>query len=326
MEWVKSEIEKIESYMRAFIPKEPKIVYEPLFEYLFRGGKRIRPLFLVTLFKALTNGKELEEVYKIGAVLELFHNFTLIHDDIEDNSDFRRGKPTLHRTLGVPVALNTGDALYTVVWRAMLDLELECEKRHEVMLLLQRAFQRVVEGQGIELGWYLTEKFDVSVGEYYEMVKGKTAALFGCACALAYYFAGKEQEVENAYRFGEQIGIAFQIQDDILNIAGDFEKYKKEIGGDISEGKRTLLTISALSNAPKDEAEELLQILKAHTKDHAKILRAIELIKKNGGLDFAKKKAEEHIEQVKEYLTTLPENIWSKHFEELVWFVVRRDH
>jgi geranylgeranyl pyrophosphate synthase len=257
----------------------------------------------------------------------LFHNFTLIHDDIEDNSDFRRGKPTLHRMLGVPMALNTGDALYTIVWSGLLRLPFQDEKIVKIMKLMQSAFQQVVEGQGIELSWYLKNKFDISVEEYYDMVRGKTGALFGCACACATLLAGKgEEEIKEAYSFGEEIGIAFQIQDDILNIAGDFEKYKKEIGGDISEGKRTLLIIGALNNASDAEAEELISILKEGTKDSRKILRAIEIIRKNKGIEFAQNLANQHIEKVSSHLDQLPDSKWKRRFEQLVKFTVSRDH
>ncbi len=327
-ETLKEYITKVEESMKRYIPREPKEVYEPLREYLFRGGKRIRPLFLISYYYTIAENPEEEEgLISLSALLELFHNFTLIHDDIEDNSDFRRGKPTLHRMLGVPMALNTGDALYTIVWRGLLNLPLQNGKVVRVMKLMQKAFQQVVEGQGIELSWYLRNKFDVSVEEYYGMVRGKTGALFGCACACAALLAGKEQEeIKEAYIFGEEVGIAFQIQDDILNIAGDFEKYKKEIGGDISEGKRTLLTIGALNNAPDAEAEELISILKEGTKDSSKILRAIEIIRKNKGIEFAQNMANQHIKKVSSHLDQLPDSEWKRRFERLVKFTVSRDH
>ncbi len=313
-------IEQVNALMQRYIPNTLPQVYEPIREYVFRGGKRIRPLFMYTYYKALGGEGKEEMLITIGALLELFHNFTLIHDDIEDNSDFRRGKPTLHRALNIPVAINMGDALYTIVWQRLVE---DVEER-EVLKVLGRAFRMVVEGQGIELDWYLKGKVDVSEEEYFKMVEGKTGALFGAACEIATLLSGNGKR-EEAFEFGKRVGIAFQIQDDLLNIVGDFDKYKKEIGGDISEGKRTLMVIESLRNLGEEERAELINILKMQTKDKGIVERGIELIKKGQGPAYAAQVRDKVVKHVMEHIANLPNKRWAEDVRTLVTFIVKRE-
>ncbi len=322
-ELIKNELNLVKNEIEVLIPKEPKEVYEMLLPFIKRGGKRIRPT-LVLLFCGAFGGDKLKAV-RHAACLEVFHTFTLIHDDICDNSLMRRGKPTLHIKYGLPIAINSGDALYTLVWKGLSNSDLAPSLSLKILQICADAFQNVVEGQGIELKWYREKRFDVNEIEYFKMVKGKTASLIELSCAIGALIAGaSENDVAFTKNFGRKIGIAFQIRDDILNLVGSFEDYKKEIGGDITEGKRTLIVIHAIQHAKRREREELIDILGKNTQDQKEIERAIELLKKNGSVDYASKKADKLIENAKKSLGILKESKEKYALLELIDFVVSR--
>ncbi len=298
---VKPYLAQVEQYIERFLSQKDERIYGDILPYIKRGGKRIRPSLCLLCCKL--SGGDMEEAVRHGALIELFHNFTLIHDDIEDNSDFRRGAPALHKSHGVAYALNAGDALYTCIWEEV--------GKSDFFSDYAQCFRRVVEGQGIEIDWIRKERFDISEEEYFEMIRGKTCALLSLSCYLGGALGGKF--AEELRRYGEYVGAAFQIRDDVLNLIGDFEKYKKEIGGDISEGKRTLMVLYAFKHS--DKAARLEEILRMHTKEEALIKEAISIIEGCGAISYCQKIAEEYAEKAKEALANLPP---SKEKEELL--------
>jgi geranylgeranyl diphosphate synthase type I len=315
------EIGDVEEEIKRILPRRPAEVYGVLEEFIARGGKRVRPVLTLLFTKAY--GGSYREALRPAALIEIFHNFTLIHDDIEDNSLLRRGKPTLHIMYGVPIALNSGDALYTFVWNEILKI-----KNEEVKFLMGDAFRRVVEGQGKELYWERQKIFDVGERGYIEMVGGKTAALIGAACEVGATVAKKgKKEREAARFFGESIGLAFQIQDDILNLTGTVEEYKKKIGDDITEGKRTLMVIKTLEMAEPRDKKRLIEILSSHTEDEVEISEAIGIIKKYGGIEYARKKAEELVARgISKVEKALPEGKEKRRIIEIAkYFMTRRE-
>ncbi len=323
--FILDDIIKVEKKIKAIIPTTPKGVYGMLEEYLFRGGKRIRPIMLMLAFRALKSNNK-QNAINIAALLELYHNFTLIHDDIEDNSKFRRGKPTLHISHGIPIALNSGDALCTLVWNNLLELNFPANKKIKLISIIGRAFQRVVEGQGIELDWYKNRKIDISEKEYFNMISCKTGALMGMTCEIGALLANANSEILKKFRaFGESLGIAFQIQDDILNVVGDFEKYKKEIGGDITEGKRTLMVIHAMAHSNKEEKKKLSQILMSNTQDRKKIKYVISIFKKYNSINYAKIKAHCFVNDTNAFIETLPHSREKNELKKLSDYVLNRE-
>jgi geranylgeranyl diphosphate synthase type I len=253
------------------------------------------------------------------------HN-TLIHDDIMDDSEVRRGEPCAYKKYGVPLAINAGDGLFMMVWQAILESGLPPERIVGVEKVLTDAFTRVLEGQAIELNWYRLCRFDVSEAEYMGMVSGKTGALIAASCEAGALIGKAAPEQRKALaQFGMAIGLAFQIQDDVLNLIGSEEKYGKEIGGDISEGKRSLITIHALSNAAPAEKKELEGILASKTKEPEKIRRAIEICRKAGSIDYAARKAKTLVGEAKEGLMILPNNEASRRLLSLADFFIYRE-
>lgn len=320
---VKSELSEIESEMERLIPKHPAEVYSLLIPFLKRGGKRIRPA--LSLLCCGATGGNLKKVYLPASIIELFHNFTLIHDDIEDNSLVRRGEPTLHVSHGIPLALNSGDALYTVIWDTMSNLKMPADDLITLQKMFASSFRKVVEGQGTELSWYLENKFNITENDYFSMVGGKTAALLGLSCEIGGYISGAEKtQCTSLKTFGEKIGLAFQIQDDVLNVTGDFSRYKKEIGGDISEGKRTLMVVKVLENAAKSEKQVVENILNSHTRNQKQINQVISLFDKYGAIDYAVNSAKDLLHQAKQEISWLPDGKYKTGLLNLADFVVNR--
>lgn len=324
-QFVAQNSEAIERELWAALPKkrEPYEVYGLISEFLSRGGKRFRPLMCVLSCEAVGGDGKL--VLPAAASIELFHNFTLIHDDIEDNSLLRRGQPCLHVKYGVPLAINAGDGLFMLVWRAAQRLPLPPGKKLEVQSMLLDSFTSVLEGQAMELGWIANSDFDVTEPDYLRMASGKTGALISASCSVGACIAGgTSKEIAALQGFGSAVGLSFQIKDDVLNLRGCEEKYKKEIGGDITEGKRTLITIHALSNASKPDAASIRSILKSRTRDPREIARAISLFEKYGSIDYAESCADRLMEQGKRDLSALRKSAAKKSLLELANYLTSR--
>ncbi|MFH1393661.1 MAG: polyprenyl synthetase family protein [Candidatus Micrarchaeota archaeon] len=318
------QLELVEGQMKEMLEGEREDVYGMLYPFIQRGGKRIRPLLAILACEAV--GGDVRSVIRPAAAVELFHNFTLIHDDIADDSQFRRGEHTLHVTYGIPIALNSGDALYTIVWKNIVSMEIEPERLLSLQALYADTFKLVVEGQGMELDWYRRNSFDVTEKDYFEMINRKTAALIGLSCQLGGFMAGADENILQAlWNFGEKIGTAFQIHDDVLNIVGDFNKYQKEIGGDISEGKRSLIIVHFLSRASDEERKKVARVLSTHSKSEEDIRHVIELLKKHGSTDYASSVAKKLVEEAKKELEALPGSEAKNAMLAVADFVVLRE-
>ena len=316
---IKTSLSNIEKIMQDDLKAEDERVYGMLAPFIERGGKRIRPVLALLCASAL--GTDPRKVERPAAIIELFHNFTLIHDDIEDNSQFRRGVPTLHISHGIPMALNSGDALYTLIWKKIISLDLPCEKLLELQKLYTDGFKTVVDGQGTEISWIEQGKFNVTEEEYFKMIGGKTAALIGLSCELGAFLSNPDyQDVMRAY--GEKIGLAFQIHDDVLNVTGDFEKYKKEIGGDITEGKRTLMVVHALNSDKKDR---LIEILNNHSSEKQDIQAAISILEETGSIQYAIDYSRKLVEEAKQEIKSVPDSADKQALMDLADYVVNRE-
>ena len=300
--------------------KEPKEVYGLLSGFLSVDGKLLRPALCLASCEAVGGRKE--DALPAAAAIEMFHNFTLIHDDIEDCSKMRRGRPCLHVKHGVPLAINAGDGLFMMVWRETL--RIGGARREDAQRKLLSEFTKVLEGQAVELGWYRSNKWLVDEWEYFQVVGGKTGALIAASCEVGGFMGGgNEMECRALYDFGMGIGIGFQIVDDVLNITGEEKKYGKEIGGDVREGKRTLLTIRALRALKGNKRQRLAALLKnANTKK--KVKEAIALIKESGVVDGVMLTAQQRINTALSRLRQLPDTPARSDLEELAVYIVKR--
>ncbi|VVB57627.1 Short chain isoprenyl diphosphate synthase [uncultured archaeon] len=320
-----SRLDLVEAEMARVVPKDaqPAEVYGLLWEFLALGGKRFRPLLALSCARAC-GGRE-SDALPAAAAIELFHNFTLIHDDIEDNSQMRRGQPCLHIRHGVPLALNAGDGLFMMVWRAALSIR--SPHAAQIQQTLLSSFTAVLEGQAKELGWHQRHAWDLSVDDYLDMVGGKTAALVQASCEVgALCAAAKPAQIKALSTYGRSIGIAFQIQDDVLNLAGEEEKYKKEIGGDIHEGKRTLMVLHALPRLPAADAKRLRAILDSQSAGAADIEWSISKLQSTGSIDYASQYARTLIDDSLAQLAKLPKSTAREELEAVARFIIEREN
>ncbi len=251
--------------IRALIPQDERVgraLYDLVMDYPLREAKGLRPALAVAACRAL--GGTLEAVLQGATVLELFHNAFLVHDDIEDLSELRRGAPTLHRAHGVPIAVNVGDAMFAMSLRPLLDnvASIGLGPALQILECVADMCRESVEGQALELSWVRTGRWDLDEADYVDMVVKKTgwysfvAPLRGGAIS-----AWNPEAADGLAAFGRDLGVAFQIQDDLLNLDGEVGAYGKEIAGDLWEGKRTLMLLHALEQASEAERRQAVALL-----------------------------------------------------------------
>ncbi len=267
----------------ALKDRQPKELYEPASYILESSGKRLRPLLVILSAKAV--GGKSSQVYNAAVAVEMLHNFTLVHDDIMDNADLRRGNLTLHKKYNLNTAILAGDSLLAVAYEFLLK---DCKvNAREALSAFTHGLVEVCEGQSLDTG-FETRK-NVSQNEYIEMIRKKTAALAQMCCELgAYLVNGSKQDIKALSDYGKYLGIAFQIQDDLLDITADKVEFGKRIGGDLIEGKKTFLFIEALEKAKGKDKEELLKVIANKGIRSNQIEKYKQLYKKFGVIDDAK--------------------------------------
>lgn len=233
-------------------PNHPASLYDPIAYIMSLGGKRIRPTMLlmsVDLF-----GGKIEQGIQAALAIETFHNFTLIHDDIMDNAPLRRGKQTVHEKWGVNTAILSGDVMMVEANKHLTNVDISVLK--PALDTFNTTAQGVCEGQQLDMEF--ESRDNVSIEEYIEMIRLKTAVLLGGAMKLGAIVAGADQKnAQLIYDFGENLGIAFQLQDDILDVYGDPEKFGKQIAGDIISNKKTFMLLKLQELVDQDDEKEL---------------------------------------------------------------------
>ncbi|MDE6279295.1 MAG: polyprenyl synthetase family protein, partial [Paramuribaculum sp.] len=236
-------------------PTTAPALYVPIAYTLESGGKRLRPRLLLSAFAAFAGDRPLKEALPQALGLEIFHNFTLLHDDVMDNADIRRGRPTVHKRWNENAAILSGDAMLTLATEYIADCKVELLP--EVLKLFNTTAMEIYQGQQLDVDF--EERNDVSVEEYIEMIRLKTSVLLGCACRMGAMLAGASEEACRAmYEYGTDLGLAFQLRDDWLDTFGDPLEFGKEIGGDIINAKKTWLLITALQESD-GEVEAILK-------------------------------------------------------------------
>lgn len=245
---------------------EPKNLFEPIDYILQIGGKRIRPI-LALLSCKLFNGDK-KEAMPAALAIEMFHNFTLLHDDIMDNASIRRGKKTVHEKWNVNTGILSGDAMMILANQYLETYEDSVFKK--LMQVFNKTALEVCIGQQDDVDFETTN--DVSINQYIHMIKNKTAVLLACSLQMGAIIAkAEEKDLKNIYDFGINLGIAFQLQDDYLDTFGNQETFGKQIGGDITENKKTFLFINLLEKATKTDVDLINEYLKTDSIHREKI-------------------------------------------------------
>ena len=271
------------------------LLYRMMRDYPARSAKGIRPVLCVATCRAF-GGRE-DDALVTAACVEILQNWILIHDDIEDQSDLRRGEPALHRKYDERLALNAGDALHARMWGSLLQntCELGAEKSLRVLEEFSRIVNATTEGQHIELGWVVSKSWAVDEADYFAMVSRKTGwYTVAGPCRLGAIVGGAAaSELDKLLDFGLKLGIAFQIRDDTLNLVGDGDRHGKRSADDILEGKRTLILLELLKAATVDERECVIAIMdKPKTeKTAAEVGYVLDLVRRYGAVDYARAQA-----------------------------------
>ncbi len=297
----KSQIQKVDVILNSLLKKrKPKSLYEPC-SYILEGkGKRLRPFLVLVSAKAV--GGSFTKYYNAAAAVEILHNFTLVHDDIMDNSDKRRGRLTLHKKYDVNTAILAGDNLIALAYECLLK---DSKKNvNQVVSTFTHGIIEVCEGQSLDKEFELRDK--VSLAEYKNMIYKKTAALAEMSCVLGGQLAGgTKKEISSLLSYGKNLGMAFQIQDDLLDIIGDEKEFGKKIGSDLIEGKKTYLFLRALQKAKGAEKELLQKVIDHKGIERSEIENYKNLYIKLGILKDAKKEIEHYTKLAIESLASL---------------------
>jgi len=311
------------SYPKYLTGRTPAIHYKIMTELIGRGGKRLRPI-LCMLSTELVGGR-IEDAIPVAVALELFHNSTLLHDDIEDDSILRRGKPTMHRIYGMPLALNAGDGLYGLSYEILL----ECgaihglERSWKILSAFANMNVALVEGQAMDIGF--RSQPDVDEEWVIELLRKKTGALFGASAYCGVIAGGADEPIaSDLFKMWEKIGIAFQIQDDLLNLTGEEEKYGKKIGDDISEGKPTLILMHALKEGSTAERERIIDALN-RPYNEKQIKDIFKIVEKTNALEYARSVADSFLEEIFSIAEQIPPGRERDLMVKLARYVVERE-
>lgn len=278
--------------------RKPSSLYDPVRYVLSMGGKRVRPTLMLLAYNLYEENPA--NILMQAVALETYHNYTLLHDDLMDNADLRRGHKTVHKKWNANQAILSGDSMLVLAYQCMaVGLN---EKLGDVLNLFTETALEIGEGQQYDIDF--ETRNDVSEDEYIEMIRLKTSVLLACALKIGAILGGASQEdADHLYKFGEQIGLAFQLQDDYLDVYGDEKVFGKAIGGDITSNKKTYMLINAFNRADDGQRAELHKWLNAEKFNREEKVKAMTGLYNQIGIDkLARQKIQYYFEESKHYL------------------------
>lgn len=280
---------------------QPSSLYEPIRYVLSMGGKRIRPVLMLLAYQLYKDDPE--AILMQAVALETYHNYTLLHDDLMDNADLRRGHETVHKKWNANQAILSGDSMLVLAYERMA----QCpkDKLANVLAVFTETALQIGEGQQYDIDF--EHRTDVSEEEYIEMIRLKTSVLLACALKIGGILAdAPADDLENLYKFGEQMGLAFQLQDDYLDVYGDSKVFGKAIGGDITSNKKTYMLINAFNRANDRQREELMRWVTAKEFDRQEKVEAVTKLYNEIGIDkLAQQKIAFYFEESTKYLSAV---------------------
>lgn len=291
--------------------RKPESLYEPIKYVLSMGGKRIRPTLMLLAYNLYKENPE--DILMNACALETYHNYTLLHDDLMDNADMRRGHLTVHKKWNNNTAILSGDSMLVLAFQRMM----QCDTKHLKDILDLFTVTALEIGEGQQYDMEFETRNDVKEEEYIEMIRLKTSVLLACALKIGAILAdASAEDADNLYKFGEQIGLAFQLQDDYLDVYGDSKVFGKEIGGDITSNKKTYMLINAFNKANDAQRKELTRWVSARDFDRNEKVDAVTHLYNEIGIDqLAQDKIAYYFAQSKKYLDAV--NVPEEKKEEL---------
>jgi len=278
--------------------RQPASLYDPIRYVLSIGGKRIRPVLMMLAYNLYR--EDPESILMQAVALETYHNYTLLHDDLMDNADVRRGHQTVHRRWDANKAILSGDSMLVLAYERMQ----QCDARYlpQVLSLFTKTALEIGEGQEYDMAF--ETRNDVTEDEYIEMIRLKTSVLLACAVKMGALLAdAPAADVENLYKFGEQLGLAFQLQDDLLDVYGDPKVFGKAIGGDITSNKKTYMLINAVNRANAEQRAELMRWIEASDFDREEKVKAVTALYDQIGIrHLCEEKINYYFDECRKYL------------------------
>lgn len=278
--------------------RKPETLYEPIRYVLSIGGKRIRPVLMMLTYELFRDNSE--DIIMPACAIETYHNYTLLHDDLMDNADLRRGHQTVHKKWDANTAILSGDSMLVLAYQRMA----QCDpaKLKPVLDLFSKTALEIGEGQQYDMDF--EHRNDVTEDEYIEMIRLKTSVLLACSMKIGAILAdAPAADADNLYRFGEQVGLAFQLQDDYLDVYGDPSVFGKAIGGDIVSNKKTYMLINAMNRADSEQSRRLSEWIGAKDFDAGEKIAAVRAIYDEIGIDrLALEKINHYFRQSRKYI------------------------
>ena len=292
-------LSKVNDYLGQLpYQRRPASLYDPIRYVLSLGGKRIRPVLMMLSYNLYKEDPERILMQAVG--LETYHNYTLLHDDLMDNADMRRGHDTVHKKWDANKAILSGDSMLVLAYQRMQ----QCDQRH-LQAVLDVFTETALEiGEGQEYDMSFETRNDVTEEEYIEMIRLKTSVLLACAMKIGAILAdAPAEDVENLYKFGEQFGLAFQLQDDLLDVYGDPKVFGKAIGGDITSNKKTYMLINAVNRANAEQRSELMEWIEAKHFDRSEKVAAVTALYDQIGIrELCEQKINFYFDECRKYL------------------------
>ncbi len=292
--------------------RQPRSLYEPIQYVLSMGGKRIRPVLMLLSYNLFR--EDPESILMQACALETYHNYTLLHDDLMDQADMQRGHETVHKKWDANKAILSGDSMLVLAYERMA--QCRPEKLSQVLSIFTETALEIGEGQEYDMTF--EQRTDVREEEYIEMIRLKTSVLLACATKIGAVLAdASEEDAQLLYKFGEQMGLAFQLQDDYLDVYGDPAVFGKAIGGDITSNKKTYMLINACNRANDEQRKELMYWITATEFDRKEKIEAVTRIYNEIGINrLAQEKIEHYFAESRKYLAAV--NVPEERKQELI--------
>ena len=319
---IENNAKKVNRYLLSYLKGNPEQLYKAASHLIANGGKRLRPYMVMNSCRIL--GGDVKLAMPAASSIEMVHNFTLVHDDIMDNDEIRHGVPTVHKKFGMPIAILAGDVLFSKAYQIIISkTKLPENQLNNLVLKLSNACVDVCEGQLLDIKMANSKKIPTQQ-QYIKMIEKKTSALFDVSCSMGAICAkAKKQDIDNLSTFGKNLGIAFQITDDLIGVMGDSKITKKPVGNDLREGKKSLPILLALKKAKGKDKKILWKTFGNSKVSKNEINKAVDVIRSLGIEDNVRNQALLYADKAKKSLNNYSGPA-KKELLSLLNFVVKR--